>query len=91
MGSKWYIKIWGKALDKIETYLFENPENKKDFELVQNQYNWSLDPNSYWTHAGSCPNHPTLYAEIAKWAGISVTEAMNGIKFIKEIYKKDIA
>ena len=90
MGSKGYLKISGNALDKVERASFENEEMQKKWEEIESTSGESLTPNSYGTHVGSCPNHPTLYEEIAKGRGFKVSEAMNSIQFIYDIYSKAV-
>lgn len=90
LGSEGYIKIGGRALDQVERVLFNNDISAKKWEEALSRYGESIEPNSYGTHAGSCPNHPTLYAEIASGRGISVKEAMGSIRFIEEVYKKEV-
>lgn len=90
IGSEGHIKIGGKALDKIEAALFSNVISSEGWNKLVNKIENSLTPNSYGAYSGSCPNHPTLYKEIASGRGISVLEAVNSIKFIEAIYKKEI-
>jgi len=89
MGSNGYLKISGNALDKVERASFESDELQKKWEEIESTSGESLVPNSYGTHVGSCPNHPTLYKEIAKGHGFKVSEAENSIQFIYDIYAKE--
>lgn len=89
IGSKGYIKLGGKALDVVDSALFEKEEDKKRWEEIRVSNGESLVPNSYGTHVGSCPNHPTLYAEIAEGRGFPVSDAAISIKFIQDIYNKE--
>jgi UDP-N-acetyl-2-amino-2-deoxyglucuronate dehydrogenase len=89
MGSKGYLKISGNALDKVERASFETEELQKRWEEIESSSGESLTPNSYGTHVGSCPNHPILYEQIAKGNGLKVSESINSIKFIQNIYKKE--
>jgi predicted dehydrogenase len=89
MGSKGYLKISGNALDVVERASFETEAQQKKWEKIQRGAGQSLTPNSYGTHVGSCPNHPTLYAEIAKGKGFKVSEAIPSIKFIEKVYAKE--
>lgn len=89
MGSKGYLKISGNALDKVERASFETEESQKKWDEIESTSGEALTPNSYGTHVGSCPNHPTLYAEIAKGNGLNVSEAIGSIKFIQNIYKQE--
>jgi UDP-N-acetyl-2-amino-2-deoxyglucuronate dehydrogenase len=90
MGSEGFIKISGRALDEVERAMFINGIYEKKWEDLRSKYGESLKPNSYGSHSGSCPNHPTLYAEIAKGAGIRIEEAINSIKFIEKIYDREV-
>jgi hypothetical protein len=83
LGEKGYIKIGGKALDKIEEYGFLDKEMDKEFDLVLMGMPDSLEANSYGTHAGSCPNHPTLYSRLEEF---NIQESNNVISLIDEIY-----
>ena len=83
LGEKGYIKIGGKALDKIEEYGFLEEEMNKEFELALVGMPDSLEANSYGTHAGSCPNHPTLYSRLSEF---EITESSDVIGLIDEIY-----
>ncbi|HAM37139.1 TPA: hypothetical protein DCP42_00220, partial [Patescibacteria group bacterium] len=87
MGSKGYLKISGNALDKVERASFENEELQKKWEAIQSTSGEAITPNSYGTHVGSCPNHPVLYREIASGKGMDVTESINSIQFIQNIYE----
>jgi predicted dehydrogenase len=90
LGSEGHIKIGGKALDKIETALFSNVLNGEQWNEIVRKADNSLSPNSYGAYSGSCPNHPTLYREIAAGRGISLREAANSIKFIESIYAQEV-
>ena len=90
MGSLGYIKIGGKALDEISDALFLNSVQAQKWEELLKQYDGSLLPNSYGTYSGSCPNHPTLYREIAEGRGIFTDESINVVKFIEDIYEKEV-
>ena len=83
LGEKGYIKIGGKALDKIEEYGFLDEEMDKEFNSVLMRMPDSLGANSYGTHAGSCPNHPTLYSRLSEF---EITESSDSIDLIDEIY-----
>lgn len=89
MGSEGFIKIGGRALDAIERASFANKIYEDQWDNLVKSYGESLEPNSYGTHAGSCPNHPTLYAEIAAGRGVEVKEAINSIEFIERVYEKE--
>ncbi len=90
IGSQGYVKIGGKALDKVDKALFLNNDIEKKWLRIIGKYSESLKPNSYGTHQGSCPNHPLLYKDIAKGKGIGLINAIDSVKFIEEIYKKEI-
>lgn len=89
MGSEGFIKIGGRALDAIERASFASNILEDKWNKLTEKYGDSLEPNSYGTHAGSCPNHPTLYAEIAAGRGIPIDEAINSIEFIERVYEKE--
>ena len=55
----------------------------KEFDLVLMGMPDSLEANSYGTHAGSCPNHPTLYSRLEEF---NIQESNNVISLIDEIY-----
>ena len=90
MGSSGYIKIAGRALDEIEKAIFGNIEYTKKWEEISKSIKSSLEPNSYGKYQGSCPNHPTLYKEIANGNGITLDNAINSIIFIEKIYSKEV-
>lgn len=90
LGSEGFIKIGGSALDKIESAAFLTQERTKVWDDLASHSTESIAPNSYGTHAGSCPNHPTLYAEIAEGRGIDLCETVNSVRLIEEIYSKEI-
>ena len=89
-GSNGFIKIGGRALDQIEKAVFINEDYLRRWEEIEKKGGKSLDPNSYGTHAGSCPNHPTLYAEIAKGRGLALSETLNSVEIIEEFYNKEV-
>ena len=89
MGTKGFIKISGNALDKVESASFETEALQKKWDKLQGTSGEAITPNSYGTHVGSCPNHPTLYKEIAKGRGFKVEESIPAIKFIENIYLKE--
>lgn len=86
MAEKGYIKLGGKALDKVEVSKFENPQAKIDFEKIMSSMGDSIKPNSYGDsdYQGSCPNHPNLYKNINNFR---ISESENVIELIDEIYK----
>jgi predicted dehydrogenase len=87
MGSEGYLKIGGRALDRVENALFSNRFLEEKWNKLISTVGVSLEPNSYGTHSGSCPNHPTIYKEIGIGTGIPLSEAINSIKFIESIYE----
>lgn len=89
IGSKGYLEIGGNALDQVTRASFETDSLQKKWEKLQKDAGESLTPNSYGTHVGSCPNHPTLYENIAKGKGLKVSEAVASIKFIEDVYAKE--
>ena len=89
MGSKGFLKISGNALDKVERASFETEALQKKWDKLQEISGEAITPNSYGTHVGSCPNHPTLYEGIAKGKGFKVEESIPVIKFIEKIYSKE--
>lgn len=89
MGSQGYVKISGNALDKVDRASFETEDLQKRWEVIEASAGESITPNSYGTHVGSCPNHPTLYKEIAEGRGFNVREAIPSIQFIQDIYKNE--
>ena len=90
LGSEGYLKIGGRALDQVEKVLFANDLLQKKWQTLAQNYGASVEPNSYGTHAGSCPNHPTLYQEIASGRGIKLEEALNSIRFIEAVYAAEV-
>ena len=90
MGSRGYIKIGGKALDSIEIAEFSSPNLKAAWDEAISNMTGKIEPNSYGLYSGSCPNHPTLYKEIAKAKGINISESVNVVKFIEDVYRKEI-
>ena len=90
LGSEGFIKIGGSALDKIESASFLTQLKSKEWDEMVANSTESLAPNSYGTHAGSCPNHPTLYKEIAYGRGIDLAETINSVELIEDIYNKEI-
>ncbi len=90
LGENGFIKIGGKALDKIEDVKFINKKNRLKWEEINKKYKPAVAPNSYGTHLGSCPNHPDIYREIAFGRGIDITEAIASVKLIEDIYNKEL-
>lgn len=90
MGTEGYMRIGGKALDAIEDARFSNTFTKKRWKEMEESYGNGIEPNSYGVYSGSCPNHPTLYQEIAKGRGFHISEAANSVELIEEIYNKRV-
>ena len=89
-GSEGFIKIGGRALDQVEQAIFSNTLLEEKWKNIVTAHGNALEPNSYGTHAGSCPNHPTLYKHIALGEGLKIDETINSIDFIERIYNKEI-
>jgi UDP-N-acetyl-2-amino-2-deoxyglucuronate dehydrogenase len=85
LGSNGYIKIGGKALNIIEAGNFLSSGAQKKFDKICNDNPWATEPNSYGSYLGSCPNHPTLYANLEKF---DLSESLNVISLIEDIYNK---
>ena len=88
MGSGGYIKLGGKALEKIESALFSFPQDEESWEkIISSKMSGESGP---WPQVlvGSAPNHPILYREMIEGRGIPISEAVNSIKFIEAIYRK---
>lgn len=83
MGSNGYLKIGGKALNIIESATFLSNGATKQFEFLEQQYQYSKNPNSYGSYQGSCPNHPEVYKNLDKF---NITESYNVLKLIEDIY-----
>lgn len=81
MTDKGFIKVGGKALDKIVSYDFKNYEIEK---FVKNEKSEITKPNDYEGYKGSCPNHPELYKNIENFP-LSCTQDV--LDLIDEIYK----
>ncbi|MFC1755884.1 Gfo/Idh/MocA family protein [Patescibacteria group bacterium] len=90
LGSEGFIKIGGKALDKIEDIKLFSKAAIKEFSNLQKTAVNSIEPNSYGVYAGSCPNHPTLYREVAAGRGITVGDSINVVRFIEDVYDKHV-
>jgi len=83
LGSNGYLKLGGKALNIIESYNFLSNGAKVNFENILKQSPISIEPNSYGSYAGSCPNHPFVYKNLEEF---KIIESYNVIKLIEEIY-----
>lgn len=89
IGSKGFLHIGGNALDDVTEAEFENADDMKKWRDMERKVGKALTPNSYGTHVGSCPNHPTLYEKIAEGEGFPVSDAAASIKFIEDVYAKE--
>ena len=85
LGSNGYLKLGGKALNIIESYNFLSNGAKVAFENILRTTDMAIEPNSYGSYAGSCPNHPTLYKNLEKF---DISETFNVISIIEQIYNK---
>lgn len=87
LGSNGYLKLGGKALNMLESYNFLSYGAKKSFEHILQQYDdvQNLEPNSYGSYLGSCPNHGDLYRNIESF---DLKKSLNSLSIIQEIYKK---
>lgn len=87
LGSNGYLKLGGKALNMLESYNFLSYGAKKSFEHILQQYDdvQNLEPNSYGSYLGSCPNHGDLYKNIENF---DLNKSLNSLGIIQEIYKK---
>lgn len=85
LGSNGYLKLGGKALNIIESYNFLSNGAKVAFENILRTTDIAIEPNSYGSYAGSCPNHPTLYKNLEKF---DISETFNVISIIEQIYNK---
>lgn len=90
LGSEGFIKIGGRALDEVEKAMFTSSILEEKWKNIVAAHGDGLEPNSYGTHAGSCPNHPTLYKHIALGEGLKLDETINSIDFIERIYNKEV-
>jgi len=90
LGSEGFIKVGGKALDQVERAMFSNTLLEEKWKSIVATHGDALEPNSYGTHAGSCPNHPTLYKHIAIGEGLKLEETINSIDFIERVYDKEV-
>lgn len=85
IGEKGYIKIGGSALDKIEDSKFIDTKLDIKFNNIIKNMPDSIEVNSYGTHKGSCPNHPSLYGRLDEF---ELIESKAAISLIDKIYKK---
>jgi len=85
LGANGYIKLGGKALNIIESADFLSHGSQTKFEDLRKQYHISIEPNSYGSYQGSCPNHPFVYSNLNEF---NLKETINVISLIDEIYAK---
>ncbi len=84
MTDKGYVKLGGKALDKITEAKFINHNIEKVYQEVVSDLQPSRQPNSYEKYEGSCPNHPELYSRLQEF---DLQETAGVIQLIDEIYQ----
>lgn len=81
LAENGYIKIGGKALNKLEVCLLND-----GVKLPTNLFSDAkLNPNNYGKYEGSCPNHPQLYSQLKNF---NIEKTQNVIELIDEIYLK---
>ena len=82
-----FIRLGGSALDKVvEARFSDNQLNKKrEYDKIISAGSDIRPVNSYGAYAGSCPNHPELYANLNDFE-ISITFEV--LDLIKNIYEK---
>ena len=85
IGSNGYVKLGGKALNIIESANFLSHGSQIEFDKIRKKYIISTEPNNYGSYQGSCPNHPYVYQNLDNF---NMTETINVISLIDEIYKK---
>lgn len=84
LGSNGYVKIGGKAFNIIESANFLSHGCRVKYDYILEKYPYSKEPNSYGSYAGSCPNHPEVYANLDKFR---ISESYNVIELIDNIYQ----
>lgn len=84
LGSNGYIKLGGKALNIIESARFLSHGSQTEFDKLQKSVSISIEPNSYGSYQGSCPNHPYVYQNLESF---KLQETKNVINMIDSIYK----
>ena len=81
LAENGYIKIGGKALNKLEVCLLN-----EGIELPENLFgDTQLVPNNYGKYEGSCPNHPELYSRLVEF---EIEQTSHVVKLIDEIYQR---
>lgn len=84
LGSNGYIKLGGKALNIVESARFLSHGSQVEFDKLQKSTTISMEPNSYGSYQGSCPNHPFVYENLELFR---ITETKNAIAMIDSIYE----
>ncbi len=86
LTSEGFIKIGGKALNKVVDFKFKKDELEEEVKNTFSMINYEQAvPNNYKNYEGSCPNHPSLYRNLDKF-NISVTYDV--LDLIDDIYSK---
>lgn len=85
LGANGYIKLGGKALNIVESAKFLSHGSQTEFDKLQKKYDISIQPNSYGSYQGSCPNHPYVYQNLDQF---SLSQSNNVISLIDDIYLK---
>lgn len=85
LGSNGYIKLGGKALNIIESAKFLSHGSQLDYNRLEKNYDIIVQPNSYGSYQGSCPNHPYVYGNLHEF---NIIETQNVIELIENIYEK---
>ena len=84
MTDKGFIKLGGKALDKVEKIKFLDEETQEIVDSTIANMGQALVANSYGVYSGSCPNHPELYRNIENF---EVQICFDSLELIDEIYE----
>ena len=85
LTDKGYIKLGGKALEKITDYEFSDDNINKLISESIETFTDTKTPNSYVKYSGSCPNHPELYRNIEDF---DVLKSYEVLCLIEEIYRR---
>ena len=84
LTDKGFIKLGGKALEKIVDFDFLE---KNTYDYVKQNFNdirEAMSPNSYNKYVGSCPNHPELYNKLDKF---DILETYDVLRLIENMYE----
>jgi len=84
LGSNGYVKLGGKALNIVESARFLSHGSQTEFDRLQKEFTISIEPNSYGSYQGSCPNHPFVYSNLHDF---EMNQTINVISLINEIYQ----